>query len=286
MMTSSSVLNQLFRQPIYFIMGIVLFFASLIFNDAKVISYVLTVFLLAGGLPHGALDFFILKKIFSRYYFYISLVVYLAMSFIVFFVFNFTPTMFFIIFLIYSAFHFGHSDWEEHTKLSKYCWGFAVITLPSMIDPNESFLFFSIFIDDAFSALLVEYFSIFSILFALGTLLKKKDRILKLLILSVYLFLCYFSNIYFAFIAYFVGLHSIHHLEYWKEKVEKNTFDHLFVITLTVIVFFLVQLIFQVIPVGIDYSNLEEIMVYNAFLVIGSLTVPHMILIGYAKKSN
>tara|TARA_B100001115_G_scaffold176038_1_gene162783 strand:+ start:37 stop:894 length:858 start_codon:yes stop_codon:yes gene_type:complete len=285
-MTSSSVLNQLFRQPIYFIMGIVLFFASLIFNDAKVISYVLTVFLLAGGLPHGALDFFILKKIFSRYYFYISLVVYLAMSFIVFFVFNFTPTMFFIIFLIYSAFHFGHSDWEEHTKLSKYCWGFAVITLPSMIDPNESFLFFSIFIDDAFSALLVEYFSIFSILFALGTLLKKKDRILKLLILSVYLFLCYFSNIYFAFIAYFVGLHSIHHLEYWKEKVEKNTFDHLFVITLTVIVFFLVQLIFQVIPVGIDYSNLEEIMVYNAFLVIGSLTVPHMILIGYAKKSN
>ncbi len=286
MMTSSSVLNQLFRQPIYFIMGIVLFFASLIFNDAKVISYVLTVFLLAGGLPHGALDFFILKKIFSKYYFYISLVVYLAMSFIVFFVFNFTPTMFFIIFLIYSAFHFGHSDWEEHTKLSKYSWGFAVITLPSMIDPNESFLFFSIFIDDAFSALLVEYFSIFSILFALGTLLKKKDRILKLLILSVYLFLCYFSNIYFAFIAYFVGLHSIHHLEYWKEKVEKNTFDHLFVITLTVIVFFLVQLIFQVIPVGIDYSNLEEIMVYNAFLVIGSLTVPHMILIGYAKKSN
>ena len=286
MMTSSSVLNQLFRQPIYFIMGIVLFFASLIFNDAKVISYVLTVFLLAGGLPHGALDFFILKKIFSKYYFYISLVVYLAMSFIVFFVFNFTPTMFFIIFLIYSAFHFGHSDWEEHTKLSKYCWGFAVITLPSMIDPNESFLFFSIFIDDAFSALLVEYFSIFSILFALGTLLKKKDRILKLLILSVYLFLCYFSNIYFAFIAYFVGLHSIHHLEYWKEKVEKNTFDHLFVITLTVIVFFLVQLIFQVIPVGIDYSNLEEIMVYNSFLVIGSLTVPHMILIGYAKESN
>ena len=151
-----------------------------------------------------------------------------------FFVFNFTPTMFFIIFLIYSAFHFGHSDWEEHTKLSKYCWGFAVITLPSMIDPNESFLFFSIFIDDAFSTILVEYFSIFSILFALGTLLKKKDRILKLLILSVYLFLCYFSNIYFAFIAYFVGFHSIHHLEYWKEKVEKNTFDHLFVITLTV----------------------------------------------------
>ena len=284
MMTFSSVLNQLFRQPIYFIMGIVLFFASLIFNDTKVIFYILTVFLLAGGLPHGALDFFILKKIFSKYYFYISLVVYLAMSFIVFFVFNFTPTMFFVIFLIYSAFHFGHSDWEEHTKLSKYCWGFAVITLPSMIDPDESYLFFSIFIENAFSILLVEYFSIFSVFFTFFTLLKKKDRILKLLILSAYLFLCYFSNIYFAFIAYFVGFHSIHHLEYWKEKVEKNTFDQLFVITLVVILFFLVQLIFQVIPLGIDYINLEEIMIYNAFLVIGSLTVPHMILIGYAKK--
>ena len=81
-----------------------------------------------------------------------------------------------------------------------------------------------------------------------------------------------------------MGFHSIHHLEYWKEKVEKNTFDQLFVITLVVILFFLVQLIFQVIPLGIDYNNLEEIMIYNAFLVIGSLTVPHMILIGYAKK--
>tara|TARA_B100000401_G_scaffold422647_1_gene349840 strand:- start:115 stop:735 length:621 start_codon:yes stop_codon:yes gene_type:complete len=206
------------------------------------------------------------------------------MSFIIFFVFNFTPTMFFVIFLIYSAFHFGHSDWEEHTKLSKYCWGFAVITLPSMIDPNESYLFFSIFIEDAFSILIVEYFSIFSVFFTFVTLLKKKDRTLKLLILSLYLFLCYFSNIYFAFIAYFVGFHSIHHLEYWKEKVEKNTFDQLFAITLVVILFFLIQLIFQVIPLGIDYNNLEEIMIYNAFLIIGSLTVPHMILIGYAKK--
>ena len=96
--------------------------------------------------------------------------------------------------------------------------------------------------------------------------------------------MCYFSNIYFAFIAYFVGFHSIHHLEYWKEKVEKNTFDKLFVITLVVILFFLVQLIFQVFPLGIDYNNLEEVMIYNAFLIIGSLTVPHMILIGYAKK--
>ena len=81
-----------------------------------------------------------------------------------------------------------------------------------------------------------------------------------------------------------MGFHSIHHLEYWKEKVEKNTFDQLFVITLVVILFFLVQLIFQVIPLGIDYNNLEEIMIYNAFLIIGSLTVPHMILIGYAKE--
>lgn len=284
MLTLSNISDQLFKQPIYFIMGIVLFFASMIFNDTKITFYILTVFLLAGGLPHGALDYFILKKIFSNYYFYFSLIAYLMMSFIVFFVFNFTPTMFFIIFLIYSAIHFGHSDWEQHTKLSKYCWGFAVITLPSLIDPNESYSFFSIFIENAFSILLVEYFSIFSVFFTFFTLLKKKDRTLKLLILSAYLFLCYFSNIYFAFIAYFVGFHSIHHLQYWKEKVEKNTFDQLFVITLAVIVLFLVQLIFQVIPINIAYSNLEEIMIYNAFLMIGSLTVPHMILIGYAKK--
>ena len=284
MLTLSSISDQLFKQPIYFVMGIIFFFVSMIINDTKVIFYILTVFLLAGGLPHGALDYFILKKIFSRYYFYLSLVAYIALSFAVFFVFNFTPTVFFIIFLIYSAFHFGHSDWENHTKLTKYCWGFAVITLPSTIDPNESYLFFSIFIKDSFSILLVEYFSIFSVFFTVGTLLKKKDRTLKLLILNAYLFLCYFSNIYFAFIAYFVGFHSIHHLQYWKEKVENNTFDQLFVITLAVIIFFLVQLIFQVIPTKIVYSNLEEIIIYNAFLVIGSLTVPHMILIGYAKK--
>ena len=284
MLTLLNISDQLFKQPIYFAMSIFLFFVSMIINETKVIFYILTVFLLAGGLPHGALDYFILKKIFSRYYFYISLVAYIAMSFAVFFVFNFTPTVFFIIFLIYSAFHFGHSDWENHTKLTKYCWGFAVITLPSTIDPNESYLFFSIFIKDSFSILLVEYFSIFSVFFTVGTLLKKKDRTLKLLILNAYLFLCYFSNIYFAFIAYFVGFHSIHHLQYWKEKVENNTFDQLFVITLAVIIFFLVQLIFQVIPTKIVYSNLEEIIIYNAFLVIGSLTVPHMILIGYAKK--
>ena len=82
-------------------------------NDSELSVFIFATILLIGGLPHGALDFFILKNIFKTKIFISSLLIYLLIAAIFYILFFLFPEIIFIIFLIYSAFHFGDSDFKN-----------------------------------------------------------------------------------------------------------------------------------------------------------------------------
>ena len=103
-------------------------------NDPMLSVFIFATILLIGGLPHGALDFFILKNIFKRKIFISSLIIYLFIATIFYILFFLFPEIIFIIFLTYSAFHFGDSDFKDESQISKLGWGSMIICIPLLVD--------------------------------------------------------------------------------------------------------------------------------------------------------
>ena len=111
--------------------------------------YVFTMVVLVGGLPHGALDFFILKKQYSGTKFLVSLIVYLVIAASIFVLFYTNPLIIFLLFLAYSAFHFGDSDFSKDPLISRLGWGSLIISLPLLISTKEALWFTSLFIQSS-----------------------------------------------------------------------------------------------------------------------------------------
>ena len=108
--------------------------------------YIFSAVVLIGGLPHGALDFFILKKRYSGTKFLLSLLIYLLIALSVFVLFYTNPLIIFILFLIYSAFHFGDSDFSNDPMISRLGWGSIIILLPLSLSSSEAVSFISLFL--------------------------------------------------------------------------------------------------------------------------------------------
>ena len=244
--------------------------------------YIFSAVVLIGGLPHGALDFFILKKRYSRKKFLLSLLIYLLIALIVFVLFYTNPLIIFILFLFYSAFHFGDSDFSNDPMISRLGWGSIIILLPLSLSSSEAVSFISLFVQDVKTLNSMPLFIVTIISFFL-CIYPRKGRESKILLCSIYIVTIFFSNIYFAFASYFTAMHSVHHLKSWIPKLEAKTAPLLFLITLIVFLAVGLQLGFKIIQAPDQIISMEQNAVYTAITMLGALTVPHMILINRSK---
>ena len=108
--------------------------------------------------------------------------------------------------------------------------------------------------------------------------------LLKSLLICVYLITCLFSSIFYGFAAYFAGLHSVHHFKEWRSNINNDSMIGLVLITSVsaLVVFF--QLRFEILPYPGFLAGMNEEVLYNVIVLLGSLTVPHMILINRAES--
>jgi len=252
-------------------------------KNSEVDVFIFTIILLIGGLPHGALDFYILKNIFKMKTFILSLIVYLFIAASFYLLFFLFPEFIFTLFLIYSAFHFGDSDFRDDSRISKLAWGSMIVCIPLLIDINNAEWFLNIFLNNLIS--LNSNYLIAIIAFSLIlNLYSRKNSLLKILLLFVYITTCLFSNIFYGFAAYFAGLHSVHHFKEWRSNINNNSMIGLVLITSlsALVVFF--QLRFEVLPYPGFLAGMNEEVLYNVIVLLGSLTVPHMILINRAES--
>ena len=268
----------------YFLISLSLIIIEQFIIDKSIYTTLLfSLILLIGGLPHGGLDFFILKKIYKGKKFIVSILFYFLIVAIFFSLFFFNPSFVFIFFLLYSAFHFGDSDFNDDHVLSKIGWGLTVITLPLLIDFEMSKWFFSVFLNEGNhinSKIILLIFAVSLLL----SLFSKNDRVLKIILITTYLLTCFFGNIFYGFAAYFTGFHSAQHYKKWKSKIKEKTFSVLFIMTFIIIVLIIIQARFSILSVPGLLKSAEENMVFNIIILLGSLTFPHMILINRAKK--
>lgn len=252
-------------------------------KNSEVGVFIFAIILLIGGLPHGALDFYILKNIFKMKTFIFSLIVYLFIAASFYLLFFLFPEFIFTLFLIYSAFHFGDSDFRDDSRISKLAWGSMIVCIPLLIDINNAEWFLNIFLNNLIS--LNSNYLIAIITFSLIlNLYSRKNSLLKILLLFVYITTCLFSNIFYGFAAYFAGLHSVHHFNEWRSNINNDSLIGLVLITVLSVLVVLIQLSFEVLPYPNFLRGMKEEIIYNVIILLGSLTIPHMILINRAES--
>ena len=252
-------------------------------KNSEVGVFIFAIILLIGGLPHGALDFYILKNIFKMKTFIFSLIVYLFIAASFYLLFFLFPEFIFTLFLIYSAFHFGDSDFRDDSRISKLAWGSMIVCIPLLIDINNAEWFLNIFLNNLIS--LNSNYIIAIITFSLIlNLYSRKNSLLKILLLFVYITTCLFSNIFYGFAAYFAGLHSVHHFNEWRSNINNDSLIGLALITVLSVLVVLIQLSFEVLPYPNFLRGMKEEIIYNVIILLGSLTIPHMILINRAES--
>lgn len=277
-------MTYIFKYKIYLLLSFAMILLDQLFsNDPELTVFIFATILLIGGLPHGALDFFILKNIFKTKIFISSLIIYLfiaAFFYILFFLF---PEIIFLIFLIYSAFHFGDSDFKDESQISKLGWGSIIICIPLLVDIDNAEWFLNIFLNNLI-ALNSSYLIAIIFLSSIFCFSSRKNMLLKGLLICVYLITCLFSSIFYGFAAYFAGLHSVHHFKEWRSNINNDSMIGLVLITGVSVLVVFFQFRFKVLPYPGFLVGMNEEILYNVIILLGSLTVPHMILINRAES--
>lgn len=241
------------------------------------------------GVPHGALDTLFAKKGFTlcslkSWFRFVS--IYLSFSICAFIFWVLLPTVFFILFLFFSALHFSDDLGNIKHKLLGNLYGFNIITLPSILHSSELARLYGYLIDYDHAIKIVNIMMPISIILAVFTLilmiffyleeyLINKRYLLEITTVSLLMLLV---KPLLAFTIYFCFMHSARHILrakfYFVEYSNKLLFISLATPTLTVLLFCV--LIYQTLPP----QKVDENLIKVTFATLAALTFPHAFLLG------
>lgn len=259
-----------------------LLFASNV-NDPNFLLLILMIALF--GVPHGSLDALFAQKAFElntlmRWAKFVVIYLFLSILVVTFwFVF---PTLFFILFLSFSALHFADDIAHIQPKIMSILYGLNIILLPSILHGDQLTNLYGHLIDDSNALILINIMKPFALLFTLITLtvfiIKKKqiETHHKIDIISVSL-LMLLINPLLAFTIYFCFMHSARHIIRSKFFFIDQSNNHfLFMLalpTLPVLVFCMLML------TNMPENQMNENLVKLTFLTLAALTFPHAFLL-------
>jgi Brp/Blh family beta-carotene 15,15'-monooxygenase len=259
------------------------------------------VVVLAAGLPHGAFDIYIIANLFQNKSFVLAILVYLSLIVITVLVWWINPQAFLTLFLIYSAFHFGDSDYPTETILFKASWGLSIIALPCLLATEEVALLFSVILDAEPLPIIangLSYSALPAVLFCCLKATKQNTRFTTCALLSCYALVCLVGGALIAFSCYFAFLHGPHHLRRWRLKIPDSPNMGIYLISLAL---FAGIALLTVLAPEINLSNINGLSnnlsngLVNAldanairytFVALAALTVPHMTFLYIASRRN
>jgi Brp/Blh family beta-carotene 15,15'-monooxygenase len=249
--------------------------------------------ILVAGLPHGAFDIYILAELYKGHFFALALAIYIALILATLALWWLAPLFFLIAFLIYSAFHFGDSDWPNHSLPYKAAWGTAVITLPCLLSASQVNSLFAIILDARempFIAKYLGYLAIFSAVICCINTKASRNSAPALVLLGCYALVCKFGGALVAFTCYFAFLHGPRHLERWRSKLPNRSNRKIYLITLGILLGIFLLSFFTansgIFNTQSVYESLDSAMIRYTFVALAALTVPHMINLFIANHLN
>ena len=250
--------------------------------------FVLILLIAFFGVPHGSLDALFAKKAFALitrrdWFKFVGLYLCLSMAVLIFWL--RLPTIFFVLFLGFSALHFSDDISDISPKLISFLYGCNIILLPSILHSDQLALLYGYLIDNNDAIAIVRLMRPFAmatmLLSALLTvrfyLKKQLIHTRPLLEITAVSLLVFVVKPLLAFTIYFCFMHSARHLLrakfYFKDDSNKHFLFTLILPTLFVLIFCVG--IFQLLPT----QNVDENLVKVTFAALAALTFPHAFLL-------
>jgi Brp/Blh family beta-carotene 15,15'-monooxygenase len=242
----------------------------------------LSVLILVFGLPHGAYDIFLLRAQFSPGKARRVAGLYLLSALSVAGIWWAAPAVFLLMFLLVSIVHFGDSDWPDGPWSAKLGWGSLVLAIPAAVQPEEVRALFSLFAPAPVAAAFAASLAVLIVPGVALLLVHRQAFAWKLLALFLLAALCFRTSALVGFTVYFCLFHSRLHLRRWRERLpvaETRLADLLVLLVLGGVALLVVaDGVFE------SVAELDAYLVKITFLVLASLTVPHMITVALANR--
>jgi beta-carotene 15,15'-dioxygenase len=259
-------------------------------------SFAMLVFLvmvLVFGIPHGALDLWILRKRFSISTFKTGLlfIAYLSLAMAVFLGFYWYSSFFFGFFLLYSAYHFGMDYYDSSLFQKKiYCYflaliiGLSIICLPALLHTQKIAVLFSYLIGLEQAILYAHFLQAVAWcllpVIGLGFFTLKKDCTQEVMIVLVASFLA--PPLVFLTV-YFVGIHSYKYFAMLYKKLSYSSYrtfvKDLLPMTLLTYTFLITTYIF--LPSSLDWQGTGF---FLTIYMLAALTLPHLMVVEVFKN--
>lgn len=276
--------------------------ASRVGSDHPVYLALLCLLILFAGLPHGAFDYYIMAAQYRGRRFAGALGTYLVLIGLTFALWWIAPLIFLGAFLLYSAIHFGDSDWPTQQPSRRWAWGTAVIALPCLLQPAAVSGLFAVIsgVDNvtAFSAT-VGWLAVPAVIWCClpdrAATDSNADSGPIPLLLCAYAGACFFAGPLTAFACYFACLHSPVHLARWRRRIDNapawgiHALSAIVVACIGALVLWLpvegsLDRVFGAQTINGAASAITASTVRYTFLALAALTVPHMTLLFLARR--
>ena len=251
-------------------------------------SYLPVIIILMFGVPHGAADTYLAKKIgltcnlFKTILFFSG---YVLVAFLFFAVWHLNSLLFLFIFFIISVYHFSN-DHYFNSRLLERLSSHSIILFASFItNENEVYTILkSLLKNDADTVLFVNsiqfiFYLSFIIYLSLFFMSSKKILIEVFIMLAV----SFIFNPIWYFAVYFCLLHSFKNFRSIFNLIGPNikNYTSMFFNTILVYIVFVITFIFY--EKGL--FALEEIVIRNMFILLACLSVPHIVFQEIIKKT-
>jgi beta-carotene 15,15'-dioxygenase len=269
------------------------FFSFVISFEAQI--FILVILIITLGIPHGAYDYQIAKRIGlanSRYKVIAFYILYVGLVFLSLYTWYSFPFFSLLVFLFLSSWHFG-SDWaiSKSDTLIPILIGICILIFPSMIHQHQITKVFSYLIsyENSHALVLIMRQLAFILLpagiFCCYYFLRNEGIVKGFELLSTFLSSIFLPPLVFL-IYYFCLFHSITHLNFLYGWLKFNSFKDFFVNGLPLS---LISILFlSVVYLIFSNSNLNQDILKSTIILVAVITIPHMILIEYARliKTN
>ena len=242
------------------------------------------------GVPHGSLDVLFARQTYQlghikKWIKFLSL--YMASCLLIIALWILMPGLFFVAFLILSAIHFSDDINLPGHQLLKLSYGFAIISLPALMNGNELTNLYGMIVDAEFAlqiVLISKYVSLFLLPALLILFYRNKVNFRSQLEITSISILFLLATPILAFTIYFCLMHSARHLvrsRFFLDGFQRQQFIYALILpTIAVIMMGFGIWHFKLTP------SFERDLIQIIFVGLAALTVPHAWVLNQANFSK
>ena len=243
------------------------------------------IFISLFGLPHGALDYKLLKHLLPKKRQLAAVSGYITLVIATVFLWSLFPDLMFISFLIMSAYHFG-GDWPLNFS-RRIINGLIILGLPTIFYPQEVMIIFEFLVSGSGAILIVNSLQIVTVICGIHLIIMilfkrlSSNQCLEILLLGI---LSSVAPPLIYFTTYFCLFHSLKHFSEISVLLNKASPMRLLRLSLPVTAITLtIGFIALVILTKFFRQLIDQSLFQVTFIGLAALTVPHMVLVEWMR---